>query len=156
MRKLDNLGSDQVRHKYRRWLQAGNFGFRKKRNCTIRVVKTKALISFPSCVFVFPYADCWFFHAAAHITRLSVANALKYPIILHLHLTQLSLSEVSEARLKNHKYQCLVFAPYIEQYLSFLNLKFQAFSYSLWVYSLVCVTLGQKSRFLVFFKRRLI
>ena len=26
--------------------EAGNFGFRKKRNCTIRVAKTKALISF--------------------------------------------------------------------------------------------------------------
>ena len=27
-------------------LEAGNFGFRKKRNCTIRVAKIKALISF--------------------------------------------------------------------------------------------------------------
>ena len=26
--------------------EAGNFGFRKKRNCTIHVAKTKALISF--------------------------------------------------------------------------------------------------------------
>ena len=26
----------------RRWLEAGNLGFRKKRNCTIRVAKTKA------------------------------------------------------------------------------------------------------------------
>ena len=29
----------------RRWLEAWNFGFGKKRNCTIRVAKTKALIS---------------------------------------------------------------------------------------------------------------
>ena len=30
----------------KRWLEAGNFGFRKKVNCTICVAKTKALISF--------------------------------------------------------------------------------------------------------------
>ena len=29
---------------YRRWQEAGNFGFRKWRNCIIRVAKTKALI----------------------------------------------------------------------------------------------------------------
>ena len=29
-----------------RWLEAGNFRFRKNRNCTIRLAKTKALISF--------------------------------------------------------------------------------------------------------------
>ena len=35
-------------YKHRRWLEAGNFGFRKKRNCTIHVVEIepKALISF--------------------------------------------------------------------------------------------------------------
>ena len=40
--------------------------------CTIRVAKTKALISFAVtakliCVFVFAYADCWFSHGVAHI-----------------------------------------------------------------------------------------
>ena len=40
-------------------------------NCTIRVEKTKALISFAVtakliCVFVFAYADCWFSCAGAH------------------------------------------------------------------------------------------
>ena len=59
-------------YKHRRWLETWNFGFRKKRNCTIRVAKTKALISFAVtskliCVFVFAYADCWFFHEAAHM-----------------------------------------------------------------------------------------
>ena len=48
---------------YRRWLVAGNFGFRKQRDCTIYVAKTKALISFAVtakliCVFVFAYAKC--------------------------------------------------------------------------------------------------
>ena len=33
-------------YKYRRWLEAGNFGFRKKKNYTSHVAKTKALISF--------------------------------------------------------------------------------------------------------------
>ena len=42
------------------------------RNCTIRVAKTKALISFAVtakliCAFVFAYADCWFSHEAAHL-----------------------------------------------------------------------------------------
>ena len=50
-------------YSHRRWLEAGNFGFRKKRNCTIRVAKTKALISFAViekliCAFIFAYADC--------------------------------------------------------------------------------------------------
>ena len=49
--------------------------FRKKRDCTICVAKTKALISNAvtaklTCAFVFAYADCWFSHAAAHIRML--------------------------------------------------------------------------------------
>ena len=40
--------------------------------CTIRVTKTKALISFAVtakliCLFVFAYAKCWFSHDTAHI-----------------------------------------------------------------------------------------
>ena len=42
-------------------------------DCTFRVAKTKALISFVVtakliCGFVFAYANCWFSHAQAHIT----------------------------------------------------------------------------------------
>ena len=60
-------------YSHRRWLEAGNFKFRKRTNCTILVAKTKALISFAVtakliCVFVFVYADCWFSHAAAHMS----------------------------------------------------------------------------------------
>ena len=59
-------------HCDRRWLEAGNFGFRKQRNYSVQVVKTKALISFAVtakliCVFVFTNAECWFSHAAALI-----------------------------------------------------------------------------------------
>ena len=53
-------------------LEPRNFGFKKKRYCTICVAKTKALISFTViakliCAFVFAYAGCWFSHARAHI-----------------------------------------------------------------------------------------
>ena len=44
--------------KNRRWSEAGNFGFKKKRTCIICVAKTEALISFAVtvkliCAFVF-------------------------------------------------------------------------------------------------------
>ena len=75
--KTNNLGSDQISPKnglynHRRGLEAGNFGFNKWKNCTIRVAKTKVLISFAVtamliCAFVIAYADCLFSHAAAHI-----------------------------------------------------------------------------------------
>ena len=62
-------------YKHRRWLEAGNFGFRKKRICTICVAKTKALISFAVtakliCAFVFANAECWFSHAAAQLSKM--------------------------------------------------------------------------------------
>ena len=52
--------------------QARNFGFKKKRNCTIRVAKTKAQISFTVtakqiCAFVFAQAIISFSHDAAQI-----------------------------------------------------------------------------------------
>ena len=58
-------------YSHRRGLEARNFGFRKKRDCTICVAKTKALISFAVtakliCVFVFAYAKTRVSHAAAH------------------------------------------------------------------------------------------
>ena len=57
---------------HRRWLEVWNFGFRKNRDCTIRVAKTKALISIAVtakliCVFVFAYAKSRFSHDEAHI-----------------------------------------------------------------------------------------
>ena len=60
---------------YRRWLEAWNFGFRKYGDCSIRVAKTKALISFAVtakliCVFVFAYAKIRFSHDAAHMLLL--------------------------------------------------------------------------------------
>ena len=55
----------------RRWLEACKFVYKKKRDCTIYLAKTKALISFAItakliCVFVFAYAKSRFSHDAAH------------------------------------------------------------------------------------------
>ena len=71
-------GPTQTRlYSHRRWIEAWNFGFRKQRDCTIYVAKTKALISFAViakliCVFVFTYAKCWFSHEAAHVKHGSI------------------------------------------------------------------------------------
>ena len=68
-------GPTQTRlYSYRRWLETGNFEFRKKRDCTIHVAKTKALISFALttkliCVFVFAYAKSPFSHNVAHLSH---------------------------------------------------------------------------------------
>ena len=66
MRKKNNLAfrsgptqSGLYSHRIR--LEAWNFGFKKKRACTIRVIAQ--LI----CVNVLAYADCWFSGAAAHM-----------------------------------------------------------------------------------------
>ena len=66
-------GPTQTRlYNHTRWLEACNFIFRKKRDCTIYIAKTKALISFAVtvkliCVFVFAYAKSRFSHDAAHL-----------------------------------------------------------------------------------------
>ena len=75
--KTYNVVSEQVRHKHRRWLEAGNFGFRKQRNCTTHVGKTKAMISFAVtvkliCNFVFTSAKCWFSHDVAHAVVIAL------------------------------------------------------------------------------------
>ena len=62
-------------------LEAWNFGLRKKRDCTIRVAKTKALISFAVtakliCVFVFAYAKSRFSHYEAHLPMTHVQKNL--------------------------------------------------------------------------------
>ena len=52
-------------YSHRRKLEAGNLGFKQKRDCAIFVAKTMALISCAVtaqliCAFVFAYANCWF------------------------------------------------------------------------------------------------
>ena len=61
-------GSTQTElYKRRRWIEAGNFRFRKKSNCTICVAKTKALISFAVTAKLFRICGLMFSHDAAHI-----------------------------------------------------------------------------------------
>ena len=61
-------GPTQIRlYNHTRWLEAWNFVYRKSRDCTICVAKTKALISFAVtakliCVFAFAYAKSRFSH----------------------------------------------------------------------------------------------
>ena len=62
--KTNNMVFEKVLHKpnitkYRRWLEAVNFGFRKLRNCTICVAKVTVKLI---CAFVYAYAKCWFSH----------------------------------------------------------------------------------------------
>ena len=62
--------------------------FRKKRKCTIRVTKTKALI----CVLVFAYAKCLFSHDAAQIIQIRKfisyvkINSLDFDFICYIGL----------------------------------------------------------------------
>ena len=67
--------SDHVRNKPGHTLEAENFGFRKKRDCTIYVAKAKALISCAVtaqliCSFVLAYAKSRLSHDTAHIMRV--------------------------------------------------------------------------------------
>ena len=63
-----------------RAVQAGNFGYRKKRDCTICVAKIKVLISSAVtaqliCIFVFAYAKKRFSHDVAHFMYKSYKYA---------------------------------------------------------------------------------
>ena len=75
-------GLTQTGHyNHTRWLEARNFGYRKKRDCTIRVVKTKALISFPVtakliCVFVFAHGKIRFSHNKAHLVFVVIFSGV--------------------------------------------------------------------------------
>ena len=55
-------------YNHRRWLEALNFRIGKKRDCTIYVVKTKALI----CGFVFTYTKSRFSHDAAQMIIINL------------------------------------------------------------------------------------
>ena len=81
-----------------RWLEAWNFGFKKKRDCTICVAKTKTLISFAVtakliCVFVFANAKIRFSHVAAHLISVSWMMSIRqwrYWINLKIEIPALS------------------------------------------------------------------
>ena len=72
-----------------------SFGFSKKRDCTIYVAKTKALISCAVitqlvCAFVFAYANNQFSHAAAQMKgSLNRYRILKDHCVCYLTITGL-------------------------------------------------------------------
>ena len=82
--KTNNLGcrpsltqTGLYSHSDRSRLEAWNFGYKKKRDCTIHGAKTKMLISCAVtciaqllCAFVFAYAICWFSYVVVHIASL--------------------------------------------------------------------------------------
>ena len=64
-------------------IETGNFGFRKQRNCTIQLAKTKVLISFAVtakliCTFVFAYALCLFSHDEAQLFVICTIFVFKH------------------------------------------------------------------------------
>ena len=61
--------SDQVRHKLACAATEDEFGFKKKRNCTIRVAKTKALISCAVTAFCFRIGKTPISHDAAQMKQ---------------------------------------------------------------------------------------
>ena len=69
------MGSDQVRHKPGYTVTEAGYKLEisdLRRKGTIRVKKTKAMMSFAVtakliCAFVFAQAFCWFSHAVAHM-----------------------------------------------------------------------------------------
>ena len=68
-------------YSHRRWLEALNFGFRQKMDCTICVTKTKTLISCAVtaqliCAFVFAYAKADFL--TTQLIFHSCSNSLRY------------------------------------------------------------------------------
>ena len=79
--------------------------FRKK-NCTIRVAKTKALIGFAVtakliCVFVFAYADCWFSHDLVPY----IADLFRHSILLSITYLNMLMENIS---LRRRKYKICV------------------------------------------------
>ena len=83
--KTNNVVSEQVQHKpactSTEKSQKLEISDLSRENFTIRVAKTKALISFAVtvkliCVFVFAYADCWFSNEVAHLFIVILAWAI--------------------------------------------------------------------------------
>ena len=81
--------SDQVRHKPDCAATEDGFGFRKKRDCTICVTKTKALIRCAVtaqliCGFVFTYAKSRFSHNEAQIMYMLSCKSLSHSVMCYM------------------------------------------------------------------------
>ena len=88
----------------RRWLEACNFGLRTKRNCTICVAKTKALISCAVtaqliCAFVFAWVRIRYSHDATHMIWM----VYMYFIFYKKYFLQMCFrSGISRVKLEQH------------------------------------------------------
>ena len=76
-------------YSHRSRLEAWNFGFKKKRDCTVCVTKTKTLNSCTVtskliCIFVFACAVCWFTDAVAQLWCATVMPSLQYNFIIYI------------------------------------------------------------------------
>ena len=92
----------------RKWLEAYNFRFRTKRDCTIYLAKTKVLIIYVVsvhliCISVFAYAKCRFSHDKAHIVFSVKKDHLKLVYMHVAHITQFKL-------IKLHHKKTVIFA----------------------------------------------
>ena len=98
--KTNDLGSEQVRHKPACTVTEADLmfeisEFKKKRDCTIRVVKTKALISFAVtakliCSFVFAQAFCWFFMQWLKCVKMCRLTSVKRMLFSGRYKTQIN------------------------------------------------------------------
>ena len=130
---------------YWTWLETWNFRFRKQSGCTVRVAKTKALISFG-----YPEADlrlCFricknpvFSRRGSYCWLWSCQHLPTYSGIT-IWATFLSICENKDAdQLRGNLCFC-----YTDSTIPLLhNMKFQASTHVLWLPSLVCVWPGWK------------
>ena len=84
--KNNNLGSPSSLtqtslYSQRSRLDASNFGFKKKRDYTIHIAKTKAIKLI--CAFVFAQTFCWFSYAVAHFVYSKYIKIILCSVLLH-------------------------------------------------------------------------
>ena len=85
-------GPTQTRlYSHRRWLEAGNFGFRKWRNCTICVAKTNAMICQADVRLYFHLCRLLVFPCGGSFVSSNLSFDIFSLIVLFLTLYALSL-----------------------------------------------------------------
>ena len=94
---LNRSATNQL-YKHRKWLEAGNFGFKKSRNCTFCVAKTQVLPSHSAPVFSSPvrkYRKSYCNHPGIGVS-VSVAQMLKFlvKVFISLYLLNMLMDQV--------------------------------------------------------------
>ena len=87
--KTNNLGFRSGLTQTGLYSHSLKFRIKEEEKCTIRVAKTKALISFAvtaKLASVFAHVDCWFCHEATHFAKF-LLNSNKHEIDpTHMHV----------------------------------------------------------------------